>query len=770
MRYPTIADLVCTSTPLKVSLGIGVLIWVLAMGLPVMGREASEDLPSPATAAPIPIGPGAGAGAELEPERAQTGFNGKLDDPWKLAMVQLPEQVVRGKAGVIETVWAEGLDREAFMDRARVRQLGDVINRLTGVFMGGPIGENKDIRLRGLDKEFNRFQFGGIQLPDPGEKREFQVNRLSPLLVGSVQVIRNSTPEYESDGIAGRIIALPRKIPERLTIDLRGGIGGVDSFNGDLREGGIAVGDRPAADFGYLAVFDYSLIPQNKHLDKTVLKNGLFNRAETEDEQKPSEVFNFYLDAAWFYSDGELHFKPLILRLQEDKVKSKLKAEVAKPQELSNESEDKIGWTAGATLSHIQHLDENARIQTDLSYFLSTETKDKSTRAFKQSGADFPLDNTVFETEDKHDGFWELQPKLILVHEFILPSEFKAGLDFRFRDRQRDKDKFTVKASNGAITRTVEPKDDYHMQEQVYMGFVQNEMNLTDRWKLLYGVRLERANLHGESGAGDEKDATFNDVNPSLHTTYQISQEWSAHAAVSRSVNRPKFDELSPFVKEETSKITLGNPDLQPARSWNFDLGVDFKTQPMDLGVNFFHRQVAGVIEEINTGTQISGKDVFQVQNAGDGWVHGIELDQRFEMGLIVEHLRGLSIWANQAILDSELEDNAGNRRPFKQQPKLIANFGADYFFAPTGTTLTVGVKFIDELENIDGASREVEAAAWIVDCGIRQRITDQVSLFFDVLNVTDEAKDKTKQTATDLETSSESVGRTFILGFRASF
>jgi outer membrane receptor protein involved in Fe transport len=708
---------------------------------------------------------------QSEPQELQEGQVASLaPELWPGRLASMPEQVVRARSVSGETVRADGVDREAFMDRARVRQLGDVINRLTGVYMGGPIGENKDIRLRGLDKEFTRFQFGNLTLPDAGEKREFQVNRLSPLLIDSVQVVRNPTPEHESDGIAGRVIALPRKIPERFTVDLRGGLGGVDRFDTDLHEFGFALGDHPVPDFGYLFVFDYSHIPFDKELDKTVLKNGVFNRTETEHEEKPSQVVNFYADLAGYYAMGEVHFKPLVLRLEEDKTKSKLKSEVAKPLELELEDELKIGWNVGGTVTHIHRLDEDLQVQTDVSYVRSMEDKDKVKPKFKQSGANFVLDTTEFEDEDKHDGFWSLQPKLVVAHEFITPGEFKAGLDFRWRDRQREKTKLTVKASNGVVTNGGEPKDNYQLQEELYMGFVQNEMRLTEQWTLLYGVRLERALLTAESGAGVETDTVFNDVNPSIHTRYQFNDAWAAHAAISRSVNRPKFDELAPFVREDSTKFTVGNPELQPARSWNLDLGAEMNTPAVNLGVNLFHRQVTGVIEEVNTGTQISGKDVFRVENVGDGWVRGVELDQNFDFGLLAAEGKGLSLWANQAILDSELEEASGQRRRFKQQPRLIANFGADYWFEPTGTLFTVAVKYIGELQNLDGASREIEQEAWIVDCGIRQRITDQVSIFFDVINVTDQTKDKTKTTATDFETSSERVGRTFILGFRATF
>ncbi|MEX2454931.1 MAG: TonB-dependent receptor plug domain-containing protein, partial [Rhodospirillaceae bacterium] len=53
-----------------------------------------------------------------------------------------------------------GLTRDQFETTPNQR-LGDVLQRLPGVTMGGAPGERKDVRLRGMDKEYTRTQFDG---------------------------------------------------------------------------------------------------------------------------------------------------------------------------------------------------------------------------------------------------------------------------------------------------------------------------------------------------------------------------------------------------------------------------------------------------------------------------------------------------------------------------------------------------------------------------------------------------------------------------------
>jgi outer membrane cobalamin receptor len=117
------------------------------------------------------------------------------------------------------------VNRKEFSDRSGLRG-GDVLRRLPGVIIQGGPGADKDVWLRGIDKEYTRTQIDGITVPNGGEKREFQFNQLPAFAIEEIKVIRNSTAEYESDGIAGRIDVRTRSIPTKFTSEARVGYGG----------------------------------------------------------------------------------------------------------------------------------------------------------------------------------------------------------------------------------------------------------------------------------------------------------------------------------------------------------------------------------------------------------------------------------------------------------------------------------------------------------------------------------------------------------------
>jgi outer membrane receptor protein involved in Fe transport len=207
-----------------------------------------------------------------------------------------------------------GVTREEFGRRAN-RRAGDIVARLPGVFMGGPPGENKDARLRGLDKEFARTQVDGLTLPDGGEKRELQLNRVPADLIQEVRVLRNPSPEFESDGLAGRLDFRFRRIPEgRLTGELRLGAGERNRAADTRWLGSIVLAGRLNERLGGMASFFYLDDPTYKFTtEQEFAATGTVRKSTVENEAKPTTSRDFFADVVWNYADGEIHLKPLRL-------------------------------------------------------------------------------------------------------------------------------------------------------------------------------------------------------------------------------------------------------------------------------------------------------------------------------------------------------------------------------------------------------------------------------------------------------------------------
>lgn len=661
---------------------------------------------------------------------------------------------------------ATGIDRSIIEQQPTARNLGDVINRMPGVYMGGPPNENKDIRLRGLDKEFTRFELDGAQLPGAGEKREFQVNRLSPFSIGEITILRNPTAKYESDGIAGRILAESREIPQDQATQARVFGGGADSLDGEARGINLFHGQRVNQQFGFNLFADYEEQPLTK--EKTVEKydsSGVLKETETEVEEKPTETVNLLADLAWFYDQGEVHFRPLYNRLNEDKDKEKIKTKLDKNEiEIEQEQEDKIQTTRGAQLEHVHRFSNQVSLTSGLQYYETLEEKDKTKPKFKVANGSRELDKTEVEDEEKQDDILQLDAGLKIPFFSVMPQSLETGIRVRERNRFRDKSKIEIKP-DGSSQDKGEAKDNYELEERYYAAYLQNDFMATERLTVTPGVRYERVERTSESGAGDLVEKTFNDVNPHLHVRYRLTDQLTAFGALSRTINMPKFDEVSPYAQEKGDRFTLGNPALEPARSVNTDLGLRWQQDGTELVATVFHKRITDVIEEVNTGRVRDGKDVYQVENVGDGRLDGLELELR-----VADALPGLTPWGNITFIHSELTDASGNKRPFNEQPDRIANLGFDYQLAATGTSLTVAGKYVGDFSKTEPDKKETQASQWFLDVGLRQRLTDGFYVTFDALNILDTEKEKVKFEGDDTVFERESTGPVYLVGLEATF
>ena len=142
------------------------------------------------------------------------------------------------------------------------------------------------------------------------------------------------------------------------------------------------------------------------------------------------------------------------------------------------------------------------------------------------------------------------------------------------------------------------------------------------------------------------------------------------------------------------------------------------------------------LIESTDTGTVEAGLPVYQYENVGDGYVRGIELDQRFGLGTVASALSPITLWANEAFIDSQV-DTADGERPFQLQPDYIFNLGTDIDIGPWGTSLTVAAKYVGARAEYDVGERTDYSVEWTLDAGIRQQITRNFSVRIDAVNLT---------------------------------
>ncbi len=188
------------------------------------------------------------------------------------------------------------------------------------------------------------------------------------------------------------------------------------------------------------------------------------------------------------------------------------------------------------------------------------------------------------------------------------------------------------------------PTDSYKADNTYLAGYVQGQFSV-NRFDITTGVRLEQNNqtLDSQTYAGPVNvNNNVTSVLPSLNVGYSVNENSLVRFAYSRTVNRPEFRELAPFLFYDyvNEANLVGNPDLKTAKIDNIDLKYEFypsKSETVSIGA--FYKRFTDPIE---LTTQIAGNPQFVFNNAKSANNYGVELEAK----------KSFKGWTNSTIID----------------------------------------------------------------------------------------------------------------------
>lgn len=187
---------------------------------------------------------------------------------------------------------------------------------------------------------------------------------------------------------------------------------------------------------------------------------------------------------------------------------------------------------------------------------------------------------------------------------------------------------------------------------------------------------------------------------PFLNSAFNLTDRSLVRLAYSRTVNRPEFRELAPFLyyQFEYEAGLFGNADLKTASINNVDLRWEiYPDRGEMITVGTFYKQFTNPIETYLQITTETPQLYFG--NADGAYTYGVEIEARKSFaGLGTSRLlRGLSANVNAALIKSEVNvgDQATNQiqyRPLQGQSPYIANIGL--FFNDTQSGWSVNTAY----------------------------------------------------------------------------
>ena len=189
------------------------------------------------------------------------------------------------------------------------------------------------------------------------------------------------------------------------------------------------------------------------------------------------------------------------------------------------------------------------------------------------------------------------------------------------------------------INRDQQPKDQYEAGHTIYAAFAETEYYPMDNFLLNIGLRYERSeqwvNYATDGGQAKRNELNTNDLFPAVNMKYTLDPSNSLRLSVSRTVTRPSFIEMAPFLYQESygSSQIRGNADLKNGYNYNLDLRYEFfdsNNVNNMIALTGYGKILQDPIER--TQTLSGGAAVHSFQNASTGVAAGLEIELRREL------------------------------------------------------------------------------------------------------------------------------------------
>lgn len=642
----------------------------------------------------------------------------------------------------------------------------DVLRRMPRLYFSGPPATNKDIRMFGLDKEFQNVLINGNRPPGGGEKREFALDRIPVEMIERIEIVKNPTASYDADSIAGLVNIVLKDSPKTMQFSSSTAL----SYNDLADKTGTKLSVTYGNNIGPSGFFIGGTRNDEYRGKAKEIEDPAPAKNERETEDELVRTITSSLNLAFSYDLGKHHklmFKPYFLNQEEQKAKEKMIYifSTGAPKSKNIEDEDKEQLLQNYSVEWKHKASGGSSFTISGSYSKNAEDKDKKTDQFTTAGLTF--NKSIFETEKKED------EEIVLSADYKTPLSDALDIDHlismgvKYRGKNRDVEKLVFEINNAGIKKTTStPDDSYHVRETISSFYFMDEASISENVVVTPGVRLEITDGEYET-SGDRKGAgRFDDWNPSLHTLFKLGKGFQIRASVARTIGRPPFKDKVPTRSEKKDKIEEGNPDLKAAKSINYEASIEkYFGKAGIVSFGAFYKDIEDIIEKQQIGIDpVSSKPVIRPVNVSEATLKGVELEAKTDLGFI--DLKDFTVIGNYTILHSEVKDpNTGTTRRLKDQPKTLANIILRYDSKKLGLAASVGMNYVGKKidESDPTKPKKVEKAFTQWDFSVNKTLFKQTSFFASVTNLFNEKREKTE----GIKTETEKSGRTFFAGLR---
>ena len=240
---------------------------------------------------------------------------------------------------------------------------------------------------------------------------------------------------------------------------------------------------------------------------------------------------------------------------------------------------------------------------------------------------------------------------------------------------------------NVVVQRVMQPKDSYRAGNEIYSGYLLTDFYPVPSLLVNLGVRYEISRqwvdyaTDGGDWYAERRNLDKNDLFPTLNLKYTVNDANSIRFSASRTVTRPSFIEMAPFLYQESygSAQIRGNNELQNGYNYNFDLRYEHFGKNGDMiSLTAYFKYLDSPIERIQALQ--GGATLHSFQNADNGMAGGMEVELRKQL------MKDLRLGANISYMYTNVKLPEGGaytnkERPLQGASPILTN--ADLTYSP---------------------------------------------------------------------------------------
>ena len=372
-------------------------------------------------------------------------------------------------------------------------------------------------------------------------------------------------------------------------------------------------------------------------------------------------------------------------------------------------------------------------------------------------------DNNFFEfdLEDQFPTLADVPNRDYSDPDYLAGSEYQTGF---FAD-ERWLGGLNLPDSAGESVPDEFLRDNFTVSEDVWAGYIMANQKLSDKLSTIFGLRVESTKVTATGNQIEDEEnvigeiteeSSYTNVLPGVHFKYDISDNTILRLAWTNTLARPNYVDLTPaldvvFGDEE---IFVGNPDLEPTTSMNFDLMAEhyFSTVGLISG-GVFYKQINDFIYTFQTettdesfGTGTEGFDLFQPLNGDDASILGAEVAFQRQLDFLPGFLKNFSLYLNYTYLTSDangIRNEDGDERDDLDLPNTAPHmFNGSFAYADKRFSARLSANFSDSyIDEVGGNAFEDRYydEQFFLDFNASFAITPQLRLYADLNNITNQ-------------------------------